>query len=100
MSSVIEAPAPVKAGSSEDPYRLGWRLVRQVSPEGAESWVRVPLTQEDVLHPQEEDFIVHNPSHARNCHYLNEALGRAAAALPGGLVLQKAAPTRLPVHPE
>jgi hypothetical protein len=87
MSTVREAPAPVTPGSPEDPYRLGWRMVRQVGPDGEEAWVQVPLTQEDVLHPQEEDFIVQNPLHNRDCRYLEGALRGGAAHLPGALVL-------------
>jgi Uma2 family endonuclease len=36
--------------------------------------VQVPLTREDVLHPQEDDHLMHNPAHDRDCNYLKNAL--------------------------
>jgi hypothetical protein len=40
-----------------DPYRYGWRYVRVVAPDGTQRFDQVPLTLEDVLFPEEEDFI-------------------------------------------
>src|SRR5438034_8039997 len=37
-----------------DPFRLGWRDVRHVQPDGTETWEQVPLTMEDLLHPSGE----------------------------------------------
>jgi hypothetical protein len=53
-----------------DPYRYGWRYVREMTPEGKETFRQVPLTELDVLHPQEEDFIVHTEGHNRDLVYL------------------------------
>jgi Uma2 family endonuclease len=50
--------------------------------------VQVPLTLEDVLHPQEEDFIVNNPAHSQDCHYLKHALLIAVNGRPGVEVLR------------
>ena len=41
--------------------------------------VQVPLTHEDVLHPQEEDFIVQTDAHDCDCYYLKSALERKFA---------------------
>ncbi len=38
-----------------DPFRYGWRYVRRTLPDGRETLDQVPLTLEDVLHPEEED---------------------------------------------
>jgi Uma2 family endonuclease len=48
---------------------------------------QVPLTQEDILHPQEEDFIVQTPLHDAACHYLRSVLRRWADARPNTVVL-------------
>jgi colicin import membrane protein len=83
--------ADVKDGAaqatSEDPFRFGWRETRQVGPGGTEEWVRSPLTLEDVLHPQEGDFIVQNRAHERDCVPLRGALRTLLASVPGSIVL-------------
>jgi hypothetical protein len=53
-----------------DPYRYGWRYVRVKHPDGTESFDQVPLTLEDVLFPQMEDFIVHSDWHLDDILYL------------------------------
>ncbi len=57
-----------------DPFRYGWRYVRQPGPDGNMVPVQVPLQQEDVLHPQEDDFIVQNDDNRRDCRYLETIL--------------------------
>jgi Uma2 family endonuclease len=44
------------------------------------------LKQEDLLHPQEGDFIVHNALHDRDCHYLKDALLLSVADDPTAVV--------------
>ncbi len=73
MSAVVEKGKSSSA-VAEDPYRFGWRMVKRSGPDGADVWEQVPLTQEDVLHPQEEDFIANNGAHDQNCHYLKSVL--------------------------
>ncbi len=63
----------------EDPYTLGWRHT--------ESGDRVPLTEYDILHPQEEDFIVQDPDHITDCIYLQTVVKSRLADLPGLYVL-------------
>ena len=89
MSTVFEpqaAPTPEK----EDPWRLGWRYVRHEGPDGLVGYERVPLKQEDLLHPQEDDFIVTNDAHCRDCTYLRNVLEAWAAGKEGALVLADA----------
>jgi colicin import membrane protein len=64
-------PAPTP---QEDRWYYGWRYVEQPGPDGLITTVQVPLTEEDVLHPQEDDFIVQNPAHEEDCHYLRTLL--------------------------
>src|SRR2546430_2303793 len=84
--STVNEPQVTEAPSAVDPYRFGWRMVQRVGPGGAPIWEQVPLTQEDVLHPQEEDFLVHNPLHDQNCFYLKTALLHGTAQVAGAQV--------------
>src|SRR4051812_44078946 len=61
------------APRKSDPFRYGWRFVKQETDKGTEL-VQVPLTAEDVLHPQEDDFIVQTDYHVTDCCYLREVL--------------------------
>jgi hypothetical protein len=74
---------PRQAFEVEDPYRFGWRMVRRMNEHGAEEWIQVPLTEEDLLHPEEEDFIVQSREHNADCLYLQSALLRRLADRPG-----------------
>ena len=69
-------------------FRFGWRYVWMKDEDGLMVQVRVPLTPEDVLHPQEEDFIVNNPAHGRDCRYLESVLRRALGGRAGVEVLR------------
>jgi colicin import membrane protein len=60
-----------------DPFRLGWRYVWRRDEKGQMDRVQVPLTPEDVLHPQEDDFIVQNIAHHTDCFYLRKVLDDA-----------------------
>jgi len=58
---------------ADDPFFYGWRVVsRWVN--GIEEDVQVPLTLEDVLHPQPEDFIMQNKEHFELCKDLFNGL--------------------------
>jgi hypothetical protein len=61
-------PAPPAA--SEDAFRYGWRYVKRTLPDGKVELDQVPLSLEDVLHPEEGDFIVQNMQHDLDCTYL------------------------------
>jgi Uma2 family endonuclease len=63
----------------KDPFRYGWRYVRRILPDGTEEFDQVPLTLEDVLHPQEGDFHVLTDEHNDDCAYLKYALRKHLA---------------------
>ncbi len=65
MSSVPTSQLP-----EPDPFRYGWRYVRVRGPGGKESLEQVPLTLEDVLHPETGDFIVQSDPHDDDVSYL------------------------------
>src|SRR5438874_620736 len=70
-----------------DRFAYGWRYVKQVQPDGAEKLVQVPLTLEDILHPQEEDFRVLSDLHDEDCRYLKSVFKARLADDPHALVL-------------
>ncbi|MHB1421937.1 MAG: Uma2 family endonuclease [Gemmataceae bacterium] len=71
-----------------DPFRYGWRYAWQPGPNGQQIRVQVPLTQADVLHPQEDDFIVQNPAHEEDCHYLKTVLAAHLADRQGVVIFR------------
>jgi Uma2 family endonuclease len=69
-------------GSQADPFRYGWRYVRRKLPDGREELEQVPLTLEDVLHPQEEDVIPQKSQHEMECAHLAAVLRARPAPEP------------------
>ncbi len=67
-------PPPPKPGEENDPYRFGWRYVRRELADGSEVYDQVPLSWEDLLYPEEEDFVVESPTHRRDYDYCHDAL--------------------------
>ncbi len=67
-------PPPAKSGEENDPYRFGWRYVRRELADGREVYDQVPLSWEDLLYPEEEDFVVESPTHRRDYNYCHDAL--------------------------
>jgi Uma2 family endonuclease len=71
-TSAAAAPlsAPDSPPANGEPFRYGWRFVRCTGPDGNVDLVQVPLTLEDVLHPQEGDVIPEIPRHEQERGYL------------------------------
>lgn len=82
----LEESIPTVGSHEEPDFRYGWRYIRRVS-NGHEEWERVPLTEDDVLHPQMGDYVVQSPVHQSICHYLLTVLSSRVQPIPGGLVL-------------
>jgi len=70
-----------------DPFVYGWREVKTFARDGSMEWNRIPLTLEDVLHPQPGDFIVHTKDHEWLCLYLFDVLSRQVKDDPHAVVL-------------
>lgn len=87
MSTVVGQQPPAPAPADDDPFRYGWRYVRRRRPDGTEELDQVPLTLEDVLHPEEEDFRVHTDGHNEDCMYLKAVLKARLRDRPDALVL-------------
>jgi Uma2 family endonuclease len=71
----------------DDPFLYGWRYVRHTDVEGGDQFDQIPLTLEDVLHPQEGDFIVHSEAHERHNLYLYDVFGAQMANDPSAVIL-------------
>jgi hypothetical protein len=53
-------------------FAYGWRYVERPGRNGRTEWACIPLTLEDVLHPQEADVLVPGDPHADDCNYLRD----------------------------
>jgi len=73
---VLVAPAPGTRDTDDaaDPFRYGWRYVRRTRPDGLIALEQVPLTLEDLLHPQEGDHVTHSRDHERFRKYIANVL--------------------------
>jgi Uma2 family endonuclease len=89
MTVIIPSTVPVAAPATPDdnPFRYGWRFVRRVGPDRQEKWEQVPLTLEDVLHPQEGDVIPENSVQEQERGDLARIFRRRLPPAARGLVL-------------
>ena len=87
MTPQTAVEQPLYGPRSRDPWFYGWRCIRRDGPDGHVYTERVPLTAWDVLHPQEEDFIVTNEAHDRILNYLKAVFNSRLADKSGALVL-------------
>jgi colicin import membrane protein len=90
MSQMIIAESPKPALGvipKSDPYELGWREVVHTLPTGERKRERIPLTLQDILHPQEGDYRVHSDEHERLCIYAFNVLTLVTANDPHAVVL-------------
>jgi len=76
-----------EVSDKNDPYPYGWRDVRFQNPNGEEKCLRVPLTLEDILHPQVGDFRMHSEEHERFCAYLYNVFTARLASNADAVVL-------------
>jgi Uma2 family endonuclease len=85
---LLESPADLNEPvDPRDPFPYGWRYVLEIQADGSEKWTQVPLTLEDILHPQEEDFRVNIDPHTDDCTYLRIVFKAQLADTPGAVVL-------------
>ena len=80
-------PLPPDPGSNEDPFRYGWRYKKIAKPDGTVDYDQVPLTLEDLLFPEEGDFVVQTESHKRDWVYLDLVFDSQLADDPSAVVL-------------
>ncbi len=73
MTTATTRPS-LATDTDADPFRYGWRLVPRPTPDNPHHLEQVPLTLEDVLHPEVGDFIVHSDRHETDRMYLTAVL--------------------------
>ncbi len=88
---ILPEPEPEEAvqiaeGLRETPFYYGYRYVTRTT-NGTVAWEQVPLSPEDVLHPQLEDHVSQSKNHSLICHYLTMILRAVLAHIPGIEVL-------------
>jgi colicin import membrane protein len=88
MSQATIETSTSSTTEAQEPFYYGWRYVRQRYPNGREVVEQVPLTREDVLYPQEDDFVIQNDDHQQICIYLCNVLRGHFAQNPATVVLQ------------
>lgn len=79
--------APKYPSDLPDPFRYGWRNVSITRPDGTEAFEQIPLTPEDVLHPEEGDFILQTDAHNCDRVYLQGAFKVGLRYDPTAVVL-------------
>ncbi|MGO9470604.1 MAG: Uma2 family endonuclease [Isosphaeraceae bacterium] len=77
----------VKALPGAASFDYGWRDVEKTLADGRVEWERVPLTLEDVLHPQYGDAHVLSKPHNVDCKYLADVLEARLSENPRAVVL-------------
>jgi Uma2 family endonuclease len=82
--STARKPAPPTLA---DPFFYGFRTVERRLPNGRRVDEDIPLTEEDVIHPQEGDHISNNDPHAIDVRYLANVFIRLVAGTLGAVVL-------------
>ncbi len=88
---ILPEPEPEEAvkiaeGLRETPFYYGYRYVARTT-NGMVAWEQVPLSPEDVLHPQLEDHVSQSKNHVLICHYLTMILRAVLSHIPGIEVL-------------
>jgi colicin import membrane protein len=73
MTTATTRPS-LATDTDADPFRYGWRLVPRPTPDNPHHLEQVPLTLDDVLHPEVGDFIVHSDRHETDRMYLTAVL--------------------------
>ena len=80
MSTVSHRPGAAS-------FDYGWRYVQKKRPKGRVDYDMIPLTLEDVLHPQLGDHHVLTRSHILDCKYLQDVFAAWLAEDPTAVVL-------------
>ncbi|MEM7536469.1 MAG: Uma2 family endonuclease [Chloroflexota bacterium] len=76
----------IEFASEKEENIYGWRDIYQTDEDGNEKLVRVALTLDDYLHPQEGDMHVQNRSHNRTRRYVETAMRIHLAHIPNHAV--------------
>jgi hypothetical protein len=87
MTTISPQTAALLDQNTADPFRYGWSYVRRTRPDGLIALEQVPLTLEDLLHPQQGDHVTHSRDHGRFRKYIANVLEARLQNDPGAAVL-------------
>src|SRR6516162_1114234 len=87
MSQVTVGTPPPRQSTDGDPFRYGWRYVPRTLADGRVEYDQVPLTLEDVLHPDYGDVMPGTLAHEQDRFYLFGVGKKQTASDPTALVL-------------
>ena len=88
MTTVAEVLVPLSHPAAPgDPFRYGWRYVPHQLADGNWTVEQVPLTLEDLLHPEEGDQVTHTDAHQRRRRYLCNIFEARLRSDPHAVVL-------------
>jgi Uma2 family endonuclease len=87
MTRLADVKPSRRGPDDADPFRYGWRYVKHTLPDGQVDFEQVPLTLEDVLHPEFGDVMPHYSAHEVDRVYLFSVLKQRVASDPTALVL-------------
>ena len=87
MSPIRNLRPPTTEVAEADPFRYGWRFDYRKQPDGTLVEEQVPLTLQDLLFPEEGDFIVQTVGHNQDCAYLMLVLKARLADDPSAVVI-------------
>ncbi len=87
MTILTAANPKITETIKDDTYELGWRDILHPLPDGGYHRERVPLTLEDILHPQIGDFRMHSRDHQLFCLYLHNVFSACIANDPTAVIL-------------
>jgi hypothetical protein len=73
MNQIIRPELLPKRQQDDQPF-YGWRRIKRTQADGTVTYEEVPLRQEDLLYPEEEDHVVYEPVHTRDFKYCSDAL--------------------------
>ncbi|MDQ2730110.1 MAG: Uma2 family endonuclease [Armatimonadota bacterium] len=73
---------------SEETIDYGYRYVREIGHDGTERLFTIPLTRDDVIHPQLGDVQLHNDPHQVFCIYLYSLFKSQLRSDPSAVVFQ------------
>ena len=83
MRQVVRAKPLAHGGRDEDEAFYGWRFVRRVHND-TEVIDPIPLTLEDLLYPEEGDFVVYEPAQGLSWALLTAILVQKSIGSPYG----------------
>lgn len=87
MTIIVGASEAPTAAERRDEFPYGWRYVERTGADGRVTIEQMPLTLDDLAHPQEGDQVTHSDIHQRICIYLYNVFRGLLASFPAAVVL-------------